>query len=1259
MNMFKSCIVLCFLILSNILSGQETRTFRDNFSNVSYDNNDGSHFFSTGWIEQNDNNSGPGTGTITVSSGQLRFSNSDSGWIYRFVPLAGASNAQLTLNFNGASRGGEIIDVYIYNGNTAFWNLVGSVNTDTSGTITYNLSQAEIDSNPAIIFYPRDTNWQNGDTIFIDNVLFTATFNPYIEITDISVDETAGTASLTVTHTTGNATGPFSVNYTTLDGSAVSGTDYTAISGTFSFNGTIGDTETVIIPIIDDDEIEGEENFFLDLTSSSNPNVDISDIGEIIINDDELLLNAPLVLVKEFNGSYDYTSAGGSMRTMPNNNASLTDACQIQTISQSPLFVDIPLGATVEKAYLYWAHSSPTPDTNVTFEGQNVLADQAYTSFITTRQFYGYVSDVTSIVQAKANINTDNFTFTDLSIDNSATYCDSQTVLGGWVLMVFYEDISLPASTINLYQGFDGISDDSNSYSLDTFFAISGVGSKASFLSWEGDENIAGAGTGTVVENLSVSVPGDPIVTLTGDGGQTGNNPYNSTIFDNTSATTINITNAYGVDWDTHDLTSILNPGDTQFTANVSMGQDFVISNAVVLKVQSNLIAGTVFEDVNYGGGPGRDFASSSGVPVVGATVEIFDNLGNLWNSTTTDSNGDYSFGGMADGTYNIRVVNSTVRSNRGGGNTCTTCWPVQTYRTAHNGTAYTYITNEIGGAFPSQQDVGAGIFSGAQTVSSVTISGGGLGNIDFGFNFNTIVNTNQTGQGSLAQFIINSNNLDEVGLDIEANAIFDPASGMDTSIFMIPPTGDSLGRTADSNYTNGYFDILVSESTPLEIISDDNTSIDGRTQTAYSGDTNIGSVGAGGTAVGTSSIILPNYDLPEIQVHRTGGNVFRINANGTIVRNLAVFANANNGILVSGGTSEIRNNLLGVNAQGDANGLISNGISINSGSVSILENYISQNTNKGISINSTSAVIIESNDIYQNGIGDVCGDNIAIYSGTGVEIRENLIHEANGIGIEGFGFGGAVIIEENSIANNGISGGLCSGVIEDAGIRLEGSGSQIVQNRIYSNGGEGIVLAQNGTGNLISRNSIYGNGTRSDALGIDLDNSSASNKMGDGVTLNDLNDADGGPNGSLNFPIISGVYGSATTLTVEGWSRPGATLEFFMTDINEGTASAGDNQLGLLRDYGEGQVYVATMVEGSGSDLDSKVLPYTDTDGNTDNTNKFKFSIALPPGVNIGELITATATISNSTSEFSPISEIRVNTLITNKRITYRIKKN
>lgn len=1478
----------CYFILLMFSTGfYAQETYLDTFTSTFYGSNEGTQNFSSNWFESGDDGNAWG-GRIQITGGRLRFRNLDNRYIYRFAPLAGASSATLTLDYDANSAGGEAIDVYIYNADTNQWNFVQRIDSGT-GTLTYNLTNAQIDSNPAVIFYRGDTNWQTNDTIFIDNVQFTATFGSEILVDDVTVNESDGTATFTVRHSGSAASGPYSVNYTTSDISAIAGQDYTASSGTLNFDGTIFDTETITVFINDDTIFEGDELFQFSFTSTSDANVDITDTatGTILANDaliitdggsattcddifldsggisnysdnedmvyticpdiadnytqvnfdqfdvipgdilyvydgnntsatligqydndniptqifatnangcltfrftsnnnttgngwqatvscsppgpkivvedvyvdedsgsaifsvthirdrhgfnwlfgfvetpftveymvsdgtatngsdyisvngtltftgevgnvqtfsvpivddgipelvefftvgfsdataqyatvdysdtangyinSQILANDPLTLFQEFDGYYDYSTTGGSLRTNDNN----TDACSITTSSSNTLIAPIPNTGTIKKAYLYWAHSSTVVDGSVTFEGQTVNANFQYQTTLTNRNFYGYVSDVTDIVAGVADPSTNVFDFSGLSIDNSNTYCSSATVLGGWTLFVFYEDPNLPAVNINLYQGFDGLSNDGNSFTLDGFYAIAGAGAKASFLSWEGDSTLDGNSSGTTNPNgerLSITnQANDPPFVLSGDGGQTGNNAYNSTMFDNTTTPDYNVNTTYGVDLDTYDISTYISPGDSQVTANVDVGQDFLISAAVVLKVPSNLIAGTVFEDVNYGGGLGRNMTDANGVGIASAIVELYEDDGTFVRRTTSKVGGDYSFGGMADGDYYVKLVNSTVRSNRDNGINCTTCVPIQTFRSYGDVNNTIEVLTEIGGTDPTAfSDSALGVFDDSQSLSLVSIASSGVANIDFGFNFNTIVNTNSDGQGSLEQFIVNSNTLGETGLDIEANSIFDPVAGEDVSIFMIPPTSDSFGRTADANYdTNGYFDITLSNANTLSTVIGTNTIIDGRTQTAYSGDTNTGVVGSGSTGVGVTNTVLPDYDRPEIQVNSTNGDVFRLNGDNVTVSNIAVYSNINAGIQVLGGTASVTNNLIGVNALGVSSGNIDFGVEQTGGEAIITANYISSNTNAGILIDGGTRSTIQLNHLEANG-NSACADNILVEDGSTINIQQNLIETAASSGIDVDNVD-AVTILNNNITASGQNGGNCTINYDGMAIKLNGNGAVINQNRIFSNGSEGIVVVS-GTDNLISQNSIYANGKVTPSLGIDLNR--------DGVTLNDNTDSDSGPNGLLNFPIISGAFMSGGNLVVEGWSRPGATIEIFLTDVSQGTATEGDNQLGLSTDYGEGQVYIGTVTEGSGADLFSMVKPYTDLDGNTDNTNKFKFSVPMSVPISVGNYITTTATLSNSTSEFSPFSMIENYTVITNRRITYRIKKN
>jgi hypothetical protein len=100
----------------------------------------------------------------------------------------------------------------------------------------------------------------------------------------------------------------------------------------------------------------------------------------------------------------------------------------------------------------------------------------------------------------------------------------------------------------------------------------------------------------------------------------------------------------------------------------------------------------------------------------------------------------------------------------------------VQTYRIDGDGEPVGAGPKKVGGELPSNEDAAAN--SGAQTLASlqgtdldadgvtewtqsivtVDASGGDVTGVDFGFNFDVVVNTNDAGQGTLRQFILNSN---------------------------------------------------------------------------------------------------------------------------------------------------------------------------------------------------------------------------------------------------------------------------------------------------------------------------------------------------------------------------------------------------------------------------------------------------------------------------------------------------------------------
>lgn len=93
----------------------------------------------------------------------------------------------------------------------------------------------------------------------------TATISETLSLTlsDLTVNEGDGTASLTVRRS-GSGSGVVQVDYATADGSARAGDDYTAVSGTLSFQD--GETlATITVPILDDTFDENSETVVLTL----------------------------------------------------------------------------------------------------------------------------------------------------------------------------------------------------------------------------------------------------------------------------------------------------------------------------------------------------------------------------------------------------------------------------------------------------------------------------------------------------------------------------------------------------------------------------------------------------------------------------------------------------------------------------------------------------------------------------------------------------------------------------------------------------------------------------------------------------------------------------------------------------------------------------------------------------------------------------------------------------------------------------------
>ncbi len=349
------------------------------------------------------------------------------------------------------------------------------------------------------------------------------------------------------------------------------------------------------------------------------------------------------------------------------------------------------------------------------------------------------------------------------------------------------------------------------------------------------------------------------------------------------------------------------------------------------------------------------------------------------------------------------------------------------------------------------------------------------------------------------------------------------------------------------------------------------------------------------------------------------------------------ISANGTHGVLLWGdGGTTIAGNYIGTNAAGTAAvGNTLNGVAIYGGSTNNrvggaaagAGNVISGNLDDGIAIADAGT---NSNQIQGNAIGlnaartGLLGNgSTGIWVGSGASNNTiggtvagagNLIGgslygavEFNGVGTSGNALWGNTLGTDTTLTalfGNGTGVDVAAGASNNRiGGTLAGEGNVIANNRFEGVKIDGVATV----GNPVLGNRIFGNGQ----LGIDL--------VGNGVTPNDGGtDADNGPNGLQNFPILTNAQlNAAGQLTITGVLNSKANqqyrIEFFSSPTTDGSG------------HGEGRTFLASLNVA------------TDASGNA------AFYTPLGLVVPAGSFISATATQSNAaftvftdTSEFS-----------------------
>jgi CSLREA domain-containing protein len=726
-----------------------------------------------------------------------------------------------------------------------------------------------------------------------------------------------------------------------------------------------------------------------------------------------------------------------------------------------------------------------------------------------------------------------------------------------------------------------------------------------------------------------------------------------------------------------------LNSGDRVTATATDSGNNTskLAPNATVSVATPSSISGTVFEDINYGGGAGRSRAAAAGAGVAGATVELLGSDGALIASTTTALDGSYSFNSVPQDHYMVRVVQSSVRSTRAG--SVAGLLGVQTWRYEASWTRPGAVTNEVGGLAPAAADGPAGTgsygwtacsqeyqscaFSGTRvvrygigsswttrvlssgtdcsndvfgdtafgivkrcelldaslhSVSSASTVNGNVTGLDFGFNFSTIVNTNDGGQGSLRQFITNANaftdqsSLAQAGQRRSAGTSQALPTGLETSIFMIPRGVDVPGirAAAPNQLTAGV--AIITTGTALPAVVRANVALDGSTQTANVGNSNAAVLGTGGT-VGVDALALPQVQGPEVQIVGATGISEGIRwdaANGRL-RGLAVVGYTRAVSLMAGASSMVlEQNVLGTTATSFTNpGALRTGgnlllLSGAAANVTIRENLLGWSGRSALAGAGNNATI-SGNEFRSNG-SQSSDDALNDLSGTGLTIRANLITATVGLALDS-GLGTGSVMTNNTLSNNG------QGNSEIVGAIIDNGQAVFSRNIVTGHPGSGLSIGAS-TRVQVTQNAFFGNNTSGlagRAAGISLNNSRA----GSAVTANDGAKTVGAPNQLMDHPTFTGASLSGNTLTVAGHVGTaagqsvfgGATVEVFVSSNNSSGFGEGQTYLGTLTADASGNFSGTIDVTGRGLDLEGVRITGTAADA-SGNTSEFGANVVV-----------------------------------------------
>jgi gliding motility-associated-like protein len=276
-------------------------------------------------------------------------------------------------------------------------------------------------------------------------------------------------------------------------------------------------------------------------------------------------------LYQQFNGRYDFTFIGNTLNPDENSNMLVP-----QVLTTSDAILALSPSDEIEAAYLYWAGSG-TGDLEVKLNNSSQTPDRVFNFQRTigslVLNYFSAFKDVTTLVKSIGNT-----TYTLSEFDVSPFINDHfirRTNFAGWAIIIVYKNPSLPLNQLTVYDGLQAVPSVLNII-LNNLNVIDNIDAKIGFIAWEGDSSIN--------DNESLRFNGN----ILSNAINPTDNAFNST------NTITGATNLYNMDLDVYDIQNNISIGDTSATIQLTSDQDFVMVNAIVTKLNSQLPDATI-----------------------------------------------------------------------------------------------------------------------------------------------------------------------------------------------------------------------------------------------------------------------------------------------------------------------------------------------------------------------------------------------------------------------------------------------------------------------------------------------------------------------------------------------------------------------------------------------------------------------------------------------------------------------------------------